>query len=141
MADDGTRAAGGERVLVTGTHDLATARDRARAFAVPLLGSRRADDVALVVSELVTNALEHGAGGTVEVLLGLGDDHELEVSVGSRSEALPMPRAQPASVHDVRGRGLPIVASLSDSVTISGEADSVRVVCRFSTTDRQTARP
>ena len=122
---------------MVGTAGIAGARATAREAARATLGEERADDVALVVSELVTNALEHGSGGEVEIVIRRFPDH-LEVSVSSPSNALPVPRPHPAPVHEACGRGLPIVAALSDSVVIRGEHDSVLVTCRFGSAGART---
>lgn len=120
-----------ERLVVRGTHELAAARRVARATAASVVGDRRADDVALVTSELVTNALEHGSGGPVEVVASTTGG-AVEVEVGSSSSELPVPPARPRTpAPEVRGRGLQIVVALSDNVVISGEDDHVRVTCRF----------
>lgn len=66
------------------------------------------DDAALVVSELVTNALQAGSSA---VTVGLAvDGPRLRISV--TDDAPGLPRVVHAGPHDQRGRGLPIVAEL-----------------------------
>jgi anti-sigma regulatory factor (Ser/Thr protein kinase) len=69
-----------------------------------------ADRVALMVSELATNAIRHG-GSDFEVLVELTSD-ELHVEIADSGEGSPtVHRALPL---DASGRGLHIVESLSD---------------------------
>jgi len=84
----------------------------------------RQDDVIVVVSELVTNALRHAvprpAGGPVRwpVQLGLAQVRltqpgaDLYCAVSDPSDLLPVPRD--AGPLDETGRGLQVIASLSD---------------------------
>lgn len=67
------------------------------------------DEAALVVSELVTNALVHG-GRTATLTLALVDDR-VQVAVQDSSPLIPAPRA--SSVDDESGRGLEIVSMLA----------------------------
>jgi anti-sigma regulatory factor (Ser/Thr protein kinase) len=69
-----------------------------------------ADRVALMVSELATNAIRHG-GSDFEVLVELTSD-ELYVEIADTGGGLPtLRRARPL---DASGRGLHIVESLAD---------------------------
>lgn len=70
--------------------------------------SETLDDAALVVSELVTNALQAGSSAvTVDLAV---DGARLRISV--TDDAPGMPRVVRAGPDDQRGRGLPIVAEL-----------------------------
>ncbi len=64
----------------------------------------------LLTSELVTNAITHGAGGTVTLAVSCSGD-QLRVDVHDTSSALPVPADVPAGAES--GRGLMLVASLS----------------------------
>lgn len=67
------------------------------------------DDALLVVEELVANVLDH-AGTRFELLVRMTGD-VLHVSVRDRSARAP--HVQPHDPHAARGRGLQLVASLS----------------------------
>jgi anti-sigma regulatory factor (Ser/Thr protein kinase) len=66
---------------------------------------------ALLISELVTNAIRHETGPTIVLDLSRACGR-LRVDVHDTSDALPMPREVPADGE--AGRGLMLVASLSD---------------------------
>ncbi|WP_328557403.1 ATP-binding protein [Streptomyces sp. NBC_00358] len=78
------------------------------------LPPERVDDAVLAAGELFTNALRHGSldrGDTVTVVVECGP-RELWVSVADRSSALPAART--AAGAEESGRGLTIVAALTD---------------------------
>ena len=92
-------------------------------------------DYSLVVSELVTNVIEHTGGAHLEVALELGDPlwWRLEVvgSAPTASKQLSAPETWVvAGANDVSGRGLGIVRQLMDEVAISTVDDRVTVTCR-----------
>ncbi|MGW5283269.1 ATP-binding protein [Streptomyces collinus] len=71
------------------------------------------DDAALVLSELVTNALVHAAGERVVCRVRSAADRvRLEIEDQNRGRALPFPRKP--GPDDQNGRGLFLVAALSD---------------------------
>jgi anti-sigma regulatory factor (Ser/Thr protein kinase) len=81
--------------------------------------TERGDDVAVVVSELLSNALRHGLPPMVEdrptrpIRLGLvHSGPSLLCAVADPSDELPVPRD--AGWLDESGRGLHVIASLSD---------------------------
>lgn len=87
----------------------------------------QADDILLVTSELVTNAIEHGSGA---VLLELGhDDHGLELSVYDGSSTPPVLRAgDPVAA---RSRGLHLVEALATAWGTEPVAGGKCVWARF----------
>ena len=117
-------------VSVRDTAQIRSARTLVADEAVELVGADRAEDVRLVVSELVTNALEHGDGGDATVQFGV-DDGAFVVSVTAESSERPDQSVGTVSPDQVTGRGLQIVARLSDSVVVSGQERSVAVTCTF----------
>jgi anti-sigma regulatory factor (Ser/Thr protein kinase) len=94
-----------------------TAASRARGWLASRLGSgvdevgtEVLEDVKLIVSELVTNAVQAGGGPVRLTLERSGDRLHLEV-IDDYADALPMlDRAAPDASH---GRGLTIVAALA----------------------------
>ena len=70
-----------------------------------------ADDAALVVSELVTNAVQAGCTAAVLSLAVEGDRVRITVTDDTGGQ----PRVAHSGPSDVRGRGLAIVAALADS--------------------------
>lgn len=92
-------------------------------------------DYSLVVSELVTNVIEHSEGDHVEIVLDLADPEWWELEVGGGKPAAPKRMLAPelwtvASAHEVSGRGLGIVRQLMDEVVTEISADRVTVRCR-----------
>ena len=72
---------------------------------------RCGEDALMVLSELLTNAVRHGAAGrSVEVLVECRDSG-LQVRVDNEGGGVPMPRSVLAS--DEHGHGLVLVAGLS----------------------------
>jgi anti-sigma regulatory factor (Ser/Thr protein kinase) len=72
--------------------------------------SQRLDDAALVLSELVGNAVRHAEGDTVQVRLRRTQD-VLRIAVQDCSPRRPAPRQ--ASFEDENGRGMMIIEALS----------------------------
>ena len=84
----------------------------------PALGDR-SDDAVLLVSELVSNAVRHGAGPTVRLSARMrGRRCRVDV-IDDGSSFVPPP--QPAPPEEVlAGRGLTIVDALSDDWGVDG---------------------
>jgi anti-sigma regulatory factor (Ser/Thr protein kinase) len=110
---------------------MAATRAGVASAAADHLGDHRFDDVALAVSELITNALEHGHG-EVTILHGPNDAASYEVAVASMSLLTPRRSPQPVPPDQVTGRGLNIVAALADDLTTDTVDGVVTVTCRFS---------
>jgi anti-sigma regulatory factor (Ser/Thr protein kinase) len=66
----------------------------------------------LLASELVTNALTHGAAGTTAIRVTVSREEELLV-VDVHDTCPVLPRLRPASQLDLSGRGLAIVQTFS----------------------------
>jgi anti-sigma regulatory factor (Ser/Thr protein kinase) len=121
----------------------------ARAFTVSTLQqwgvADRRDDIAIVVSELLTNALRHGlpaSGGTHAgwpIRLGLlQPGHCVMCAVADPGKAAPVPR-KPARFAET-GRGLHVVAALSDQWGYTTPTDMGKVLWAVFST-RLTPRP
>ena len=85
------------------------ARARVRALCEGRTPYSLTDDVLLVVSELVTNALVHGQG-TITVLVRITDGR---VAIGVRDDGPGQPRRQDVDAASPRGRGIAMVARLA----------------------------
>jgi anti-sigma regulatory factor (Ser/Thr protein kinase) len=96
--------------------------------------ARVADDVRLVASELITNAIVHGGPATtVDVELAVRPPAEVVLQVsndGSAGRIPPIEEWRPAPAHAPNGRGLGIVRRLCDAVEVRGDERVATVVCR-----------
>lgn len=73
----------------------------------------------LLATELVTNALDHGAG---EITLGITrSEHDLRVDVGD--DAPSRPRASVPPADQVRGRGMLLVEAMAAAWGVEPPAD------------------
>ena len=108
-------AAQTEREFDADARAPAAARVFAKATLDGLLGARApqalCDDVELVVSELVTNAVRAGSP-TVNVSSSL---ERTRIVVRVSDQAVGWPEERDAAVDDPGGRGLPLVSALSAS--------------------------
>jgi anti-sigma regulatory factor (Ser/Thr protein kinase) len=118
-----------------------TSARAARQFVTELLrqhGAKPAavDDCALVVSELVTNIIEHGDGSVLVIVLDTSDPEwwDIEVMSGVAANA-PQLVLEPdtwniAGADDISGRGLGIVRHLMDHVITDTTDGQLSVRCR-----------
>jgi anti-sigma regulatory factor (Ser/Thr protein kinase) len=91
-------------------HDAAQlARRYARAQCAGQAPSALVDDLELVISELVTNAVRHGYG-QITMHLEVAPDR---VVVGVQDEGAGQPAPRQPDVSEVNGRGLALVAMLA----------------------------
>jgi len=104
--------------LLAVNHDPSNAAIVRRSIAADLasrsVAPDRIDDVVLVASELVSNAVMHTAGDLVNDELDVTWDIQPDcvlVRVVDASPELPAPRS--TNPEDIRGRGLSIVAALA----------------------------
>ncbi|MFF9490154.1 ATP-binding protein [Streptomyces sp. NPDC014676] len=93
------------------------------------------DDVQLVVSELVTNAIEHGRGPITMKITEVAGTVTVEVS-----DCNPVPAQVRSAQHDdLGGRGLTIVATLADTWGVS--EDGCTTWAAFSSSEPKPAGP
>ncbi|MBA3984238.1 MAG: ATP-binding protein [Acidimicrobiia bacterium] len=91
-------------------------------------------DLTLVASELVTNAIEHGAGGRVRLEIW-AEPGSVEVTASSAiGDELPRPTEEWLLPEPMArsGRGLAIIRQLCDSVQVHEADDRLVITCRFS---------
>ena len=87
------------------------------------LGARTHDDLRLIVSELVTNAVVHGPNHPIRVRVELGEDGVVRGEI--EDEGSGTVRLRAAGIHAGGGHGLGIVDALSDSWGVRGESTRV----------------
>ncbi|MFF0220195.1 ATP-binding protein [Streptomyces vinaceus] len=112
-----TRHAHAEHAFTAVPESVAEARTfTTRTLAAWRLDDGRADDIRLCVSELASNAVEHGthgigARGVFHLRIDADDTH-VHVEVED-DDPLATPRVRPDSEEATGGRGMAIVASLA----------------------------
>lgn len=119
-----------DTIVLEGTAELSIARQSVAHAALDVLGGDRTRDVELCVSELVTNALEHGDGTGVVVSHSVVDGSFI-VTVSNGSQTLPQRSIGRVPADRRSGRGLQIVHAVADGVAMFGEHGGVAVSCRF----------
>lgn len=112
--------------------EVATARGLVRTH-LPDLPDRVGQDAQLVLSELVTNAIEHGRGGPVVVALDRSADAVIVTveSVGPAPRVGAVDEWRVAGAHETSGRGLGIVRAVADSVDVLKSPDRLAVTARL----------
>ena len=120
----------GERVATSITLEAATTQVApARRFVRRTVGDADfsvVDDLQLIVSELFTNAVEHGSSEAIEVVVTQRPDC-VSVTVDSRG---PTPDVGPATdwhvagAEALSGRGLGIVRELADDLVVERDGDA-----------------
>ncbi|SDC24784.1 sensor histidine kinase [Actinokineospora iranica] len=106
------------RTLPVGVGELGLARKLVSSAAAAFgLAEPRAADAALVVTELITNSVEHGGGRATLAVWTTDTDLICEIrDEGTLDD--PLAGLRPAPVSQPHGRGLLVVHSLADLVTI-----------------------
>jgi anti-sigma regulatory factor (Ser/Thr protein kinase) len=112
--------------------DISYARHEVAAYLAERgVSSTVIDDMELVTSELVTNAVVHGREGTVGVEVDAEGEIVVTVSNRGPSQAIPpIAEWRPGPPQARSGRGLGIVRRLCDAVAVLEIDDTTVVVCR-----------
>ena len=115
----------------TGPNSVRLAREFARATLQRWGVAERSEDIAIVISELLTNALRHALpepGHTRPIRLGLLQPGPcLLCAVTDPSRAAPIPQTPPEFLPET-GRGLHIICALSDRWGYTTLSDTGKVV-------------
>jgi anti-sigma regulatory factor (Ser/Thr protein kinase) len=125
-----------ERTFSADTASIGEARRFVRHIAAESMNGRGDDllgDVELAVSELVTNAVEYGLDEPLAVKVAITPE-SIVVSVRSArtSSAIADPSTWAGPLPAMRtGRGLAIVRSVSDDVSVDADDSTVTVRCTF----------
>ncbi len=107
----------------------ALVRDTLTAWGMPAL----ADDAELIVSELVTNALRHGAAPVVLTLSAIGPA-ALACAVADGGPKLPKLDRQPPGPDAIDGRGLGIVRALARGLGVWPDSGGIGKTIWFTLT-------
>jgi anti-sigma regulatory factor (Ser/Thr protein kinase) len=115
----------------TGPNSVRLAREFVRLTLQRWGVAERSEDIAIVISELLTNALRHALpqpGHTRPIRLGLlQPGPSLLCAVTDPSRAAPIPQAPPEFLPET-GRGLHIICALSDRWGYTTLSDTGKVV-------------
>jgi anti-sigma regulatory factor (Ser/Thr protein kinase) len=87
-------------------------------------------DLELVASELVTNAVEHGNGDDIDLMVAC-DGSQVTITVtshGQVDDVGPSDEWRVAEPGSITGRGLGIVRALADHIDVRKRADELRIV-------------
>ncbi len=96
---------------------------------VKAVDDRTAGDLELAVSELITNAVEHGGSSPIDLLIEIGEGC-VSLAVTSRGSATsvgPGSEWKVADVTSITGRGLGIVRALVDRIDVQWRGDAVTI--------------
>jgi serine/threonine-protein kinase RsbW len=116
----------------------AEARHALAGLALPRIAG---EDLALVVTELVTNSVRHAGmspGDRIGVEVNNGPDG-VHVAVHDRGPGFPVPARAPDVRRGPGGRGLAIVAALSEAWGVQCAAGGCTVWCRIAVDERPLA--
>jgi anti-sigma regulatory factor (Ser/Thr protein kinase) len=113
------------------------ARDQVRALCAGRTPYPLIDDVLLVVSELVTNAVLHGTG-TITLQADVSDG---QVAIGVSDEGIGTPRAEVVDQSAPHGRGIAMVARLAKEWGVEPDPSGGKTVWCLLDADGTQLRP
>ena len=125
-------------VLEAEASQVAPARRFVRRMLTDSADASTLADLQLIVSELFTNAVEHGVDGTVRVVVHDVADF-VGVTVQSRGPSPGVGETADWSVAEptaISGRGLGIVHELADELVVERNGDQLVVTARCATNER-----
>ncbi len=130
-------------LVVTGTTGIRTARLFVRDSAADLgFDADRLADMQLAVSELVTNALEHGRYGADVVVQTKTTPSGIDITVVSAASAhAPRRTTETVPREALHGRGLVIAEAIADSLDFELTSEQVIVRCGFLLPVAQSPHP
>ncbi|MFD5317926.1 ATP-binding protein [Streptomyces sp. NPDC127098] len=109
------------RVWVVTCRGIPQEITRARKFVREIFeGEPWADDAALIVTELGTNALAHTTGGGFRLTLTRSPEG-ITIAVTDSGGTTTRPHVQDPTTDNTGGRGLALVHAYADTVTIHGD--------------------
>ncbi len=97
------------------------------------------DAAGLAVTELIGNVVRHAPGGPCRVVIALRDEGGVRVEVGDASPALPQARTAQALEED--GRGLALLAAITDDWGAERDADGGGKTVWFELTPAAAQKP
>jgi anti-sigma regulatory factor (Ser/Thr protein kinase) len=119
----------------------AAAAEARRALVGLALPKVTRENLALLVSELVTNSVRHAglsAGAPIGVQVNNGSGN-VRLAVHDDGPGFPFPSHQPDAPLAADGRGLVIVASLSEEWGVDSNADGCTVWCQIAVEEHPAA--
>ncbi len=120
-----------KRTFAADTAEVRSVRRFVRERAATALNVDKLADLDLAVSELASNAVQHGCGSTFDVSLAIGA-HSVGVEVRSRhighTVCAPSTWA-PQQPSALSGRGLHLVRTVCDAVYVSTDDNDITVGC------------
>lgn len=98
------------------------------------------NDVALVATELVANAIAQASGTvTVEAVVDAGSAEVVVTNPPSGAELGPPDTWRVSDVGQDRGRGLAIIRALTPEITVRSDGSGTVVRCRWPSVDHEDA--
>ncbi len=108
-------------------HELSTWLETTR----PNASAVEIGDAALILTEMVANAIDHSETEDVEVRARLGETLDIEVANDGPVSSVPAVAQWGVLEHGDRGRGLRILHALCTTIRIEGDRSHTRIRCSY----------